>query len=77
MKKRTHKKTPAKKARTQNTRSLAERLGLERLDKLTKKNCLERSKFLLTRVEKGVYKGELREKAMHHAYWYRAKAKQV
>jgi hypothetical protein len=74
------KKTSSKKmsgSRKQNERPLAARLGLQRLEKLTKRNCLERAKLLQSRAEKGVYKGELREKALKHAYWYRAKAKMI
>jgi hypothetical protein len=68
-------KKMVRKAR--NEKPLAQRLGLERLDKLTKRNCLERSNFLFKNVEKGKYKGDLRAKALHHAYWYKARAKQA
>ncbi len=74
MKKKTVKKAPSAAVKPAPKKpSLASRLGLERME-LTIKNCEHRAKLLKHRAEKGMYKGELLQKALTHAYWYQTKA---
>ena len=63
-----------KKAKKQ---TLAKRLGLTRMEQMTKKACIERAAFLERRLKQGAYKGLLEAKARSHASWYRSKAKSL
>lgn len=51
-----------------------EKLGLKPATTLTKTVCLERSKTLRKRLEKGVYEGRLRDQAVYYAAWYKWRA---
>lgn len=55
--------------------TVAKKLGLKRLEKLTPKACRDRAKFLRKRLERGLYKGQTEAKARAWASWYNSKAK--
>ena len=55
-------------------KSYIEKLGLDPVEKLTKKVCLERSRLLRARLSKDAYDGRLRKQAVYYASWYKWRA---
>lgn len=70
------KPVPKKKVAAGAPGSVAARLGLERMPRMTKDACRERAKSLQDRIEAGEFDGdeELKGKAQVWANYYRRKA---